>query len=342
MSVKLNRLEKRIEREQVARKRIVSILKKQVVANWRTLEHKIGDAGPNPVRVQPHILTPAKRELMKKSVLGVEMRGKSSWFYLAGEDREKINARLAELWPIWDAFTEGALVGRTGQALEIAVFKALLAAPGINVFGGYTDLNAHDDSTLYSKQEVQAFNGASLGKQALDFIISVGSVHCGIEVKNTRPWYYAHDADLREAIRKALTLKVVPVFVARRIQYVSFRVLGACGVIMHETYNQRMASADTALADLARHKDLLGYHDIRVSNDPDPRMTRFFNDQLPGLAEAAVAKLDAFHDLLWAFATNEMPYAEFSARVRRREQGLKEDNDWPEQEEGQYDPYDYE
>lgn len=341
MSARLNQLERRIERDAIARKRIVSILKKQGVANWRTLEHKISDAGPNPVRVQPHILTPAKKDLVKKGVLGVEARGKSSWFYLAGEDTKRVNARLSELWPIWDAFTDGALVGRTGQALEIAVFKALLAAPSINVFGGFTDLNAHDDSTLYSKQEVQAFNGASLGKQALDFIISVGSIHCGIEVKNTRPWYYAHDADLREAIRKALTLKVVPVFVARRIQYVSFRVLGACGVIMHETYNQRMASADAVLANQARHKDLLGYHDIRVSNDPDARMSKFFNDQLPVLAEAAVAKLGAFHDLLWAFATNEMPYTEFSARVRRREQGHKEDNDWPDREERDFDPYDH-
>jgi hypothetical protein len=162
----------------------------------------------------------------------------------------------------------------------MAVFKALLAAPGINVFGGFTDLGAHDDSTLYSKQEVQAFNEASLGKQALDFIISVGSVHCGVEVKNTPPWYYAHDADLREAIRKALSLKAVPVFVARRIQYVSFRVLGTGGVVMHETYNQRMALADTAIADQARH-------------------------------------------------------------IRRREQEHKEDNDWPDPEERQFDPYDY-
>jgi hypothetical protein len=78
VSAKLTNIKRRIERDArdaIARQRIVNILKKQVVANWRTLEHKIGDAGPNPVRVQPHILTPAKRELIKKGVLGVETRG---------------------------------------------------------------------------------------------------------------------------------------------------------------------------------------------------------------------------------------------------------------------------
>jgi len=48
-------------------------------------------------------------------------------------------------------------------------------------------------------------------------------------------------------------------------------------------------------------------------------------------------------DLLDAFASNEMLYSEFAARVRRRELGQKEDNDWEEHEgpdEEDRDPYD--
>ena len=42
---------------------MVSVLRAQGVANLRTLEQKIADAGPNPQRVQPHILTPVKNAL---------------------------------------------------------------------------------------------------------------------------------------------------------------------------------------------------------------------------------------------------------------------------------------
>ena len=129
--------------------------------------------------------------------------------------------------------------------------------------------------------------------------------------------------------------------IARRISFVTFRVLGTCGVIMHETYNQRMANADAALAARVRDKDLLGYHDIRVGNDPDARLTKFISVNLPGLVPDSRAKLAVYSDLLEAFATGAMAYKEFAARVRRRELGQNEDNDWlqtPDDEDR--DPYD--
>ncbi len=42
----------RKEREEIAARRIVNVLNAQGVANLRTLEQKIADAGPNPQRVQ--------------------------------------------------------------------------------------------------------------------------------------------------------------------------------------------------------------------------------------------------------------------------------------------------
>lgn len=269
--------------------------------------------------------------MLREGLLSISELDRSQWFHLANENPETIAARLAELQPIWTQFTDGATVARTGQALEIAVFRALREAR-IDVYGGFGDLEAHDDSKLYSKTELQSFNGATLGKHALDFIVRVGNHHCGIEVKNTRPWFYAHEPMLRDLIRKALTFKVQPVLIARRIQYVTFRVLGTCGLILHETYNQRMAQSDAELADRVRHKDLLGYHDIRTGNHADPRLIKFFAVSLPSILEEAASRVERYHDLLWAFATREMQYDEFAARVRRREQGQKEDNDWPEEE----------
>jgi hypothetical protein len=124
-------------------------------------------------------------------------------------------------------------------------------------------------------------------------------------------------------------LGVVPVIIARRIHFSTLRVLRPCGVIVHETYNQRMANADADLAEHVRHKDRLGYHDVRVGNLPDSRLTHFIADNLPTLAQEAPERLSEYEDLLLAYSSSQMAYSEFSARVRRREAGTDEDSDRP-------------
>lgn len=195
------------------------------------------------------------------------------------------------------------------------------------------DWQAGDFTTwINQKDEVKAF-GVSFDFAALSELVPADKQ---AEAMRT---IYPHDEEIRAAVRKALTLDVIPVIVARRIQYASFRVLGTCGVIMHETYNQRLANADAAIAEQAKHKDLLGYHDIRTGNAPDARLTRFFADQLPGLLDRSRASLDQYRDLLEAYTSRDIPYAEFAARVRRRRNRQNEDNDWP--GEGELDPENY-
>jgi hypothetical protein len=326
------------EREQIARRRIVSILTAQTVANLRTLEHKIADAGPNPQRVHPHIITPVKQAMIREGRIVLISTANAQWLHLAEANPLTVAARFEALKPIWENFTATPVARRTGQALEIAIWRALQAAPSIFTIGGFHDVDAHDDSTLFAKQEVQVLNGKSLGKEALDFIAQIDGHLVGVEAKNVRPWLYPHDAEIRAAVRKALTLDVIPVIVARRIQYASFRVLGTCGVIMHETYNQRLANADAAIAEQAKHKDLLGYHDIRTGNAPDARLTRFFADQLPGLLDRSRTSLNQYRDLLEAYTSKDIAYTEFAARVRRRRNGQNEDNDWA--DEGEFEPQD--
>jgi hypothetical protein len=320
------------ERIEIARRRIVAILSAQTVANLRTLEQKIADAGPNPQRVQPHIITPSKQALIKEGRVAIVKSKNAQWLHLSDADPAKVSARLETLLPIWEEFTSTPVAKRTGQALEIAIWRAMLASPAIQTIGGFQDVDAHDDSTMFAKQEIHHFNGNTLAKESLDFIAHVNGHWVGVEAKNIRPWLYPHDEEIRAALRKALTLNVAPVVIARRIQYASFRVLGSCGVIMHETYNQRLANADAAIAEQAKHKDLLGYHDIRLGNAPDARLNRFFAENLPNLLDNALAQLDEYRDLLTAYANKDIGYAEFAARVRRRRSGQKEDSDWPDGE----------
>jgi hypothetical protein len=152
----------------------------------------------------------------------------------------------------------------------------------------------------------------------------------GIECKNLREWLYPDRLEVRETIRKCLQLDVVSVIIARRIPYVTFRLLSPCGVIVHQTYNQFFPESYRELADRARHKLNLGYHDIRVGNAPEPRLLKFIGKNLFTVAASAGPKFEAYKDLLSDFVYDDTSYAGFAARVRRREAGTNEDHDWEE------------
>jgi hypothetical protein len=53
----------REEREQIAETRILRVLGTLTVANQRTLEQKISDAGPYNQRIDPHILSDVRNRL---------------------------------------------------------------------------------------------------------------------------------------------------------------------------------------------------------------------------------------------------------------------------------------
>ncbi|MBM3952684.1 MAG: hypothetical protein FJ311_14680 [Rhodospirillales bacterium] len=73
---------------------------------------------------------------------------------------------------------------------------------------------------------------------------------------------------------------------------------------------------------------VIGYHDIRTGNAPDPRLTDFLTKKLPDILPEYRERFDAYKDLLSAFVSREMDYPEFAARVRRRRHGTLEDHDW--------------
>jgi hypothetical protein len=147
-----------------------------------------------------------------------------------------------------------------------------------------------------------------------------------------REWLYPDRVEIIDLLFKSTALDCVPVLIARRIPFVTFKLLSACGVIVHQTYNQLLPAADVELATLMQDKTLFGYHDIRLGNQPDARLLKFANNMMD-VAPEARDKFDQFKDLLAAFGSGEMTYPEFAARIRRRLQGTKEDNDWPDDEE---------
>jgi hypothetical protein len=322
------------ERIALAKKRLASVLRTRVVASWRTLEQKIADAGPTNQRVDPHLLTLARREMEAAGTLVARRREGMPWFHLPGTPERELIERLEKLGPIHDQTSAQAFTKRAGQALEIAIFRSL-SDQRLPFLGGFSDLDDHDDSQRYAKEDPPSIvSGRRLpGKMKLDFLIIHASAGAaGIEAKNTREWLYPDRQEVRDLLLKCCAIDAVPVLVARRLSYSTFSILHGTGVLVHQTFNQRYPYADAALAELARHKDLLGYHDIRIGNEPDDRLNRFLHNNLPALIPLARERFEKHRDLLERYARGELEYAEFAWRVRQRGAGTDEDEpqdrDW--------------
>jgi hypothetical protein len=175
------------------------------------------------------------------------------------------------------------------------------------------------------------------GDRRFDFLAFHPSGPLGIEAKNIREWLYPDRPEVRDLLYKAAVADTVPILIGRRIPYVTFRLLWACGALVFENFNQLYPEADAALASEVREKANLGYHDVRVGPEPNPRLLRFITETIGARAEQARARFEQFRDLIHEFGAGEMDYASFAARVRRRENGQPEDFDEPD---GAFDPND--
>ena len=181
------------DRAALARKRILSVLSAHVIANARTLEQKISDAGPLNQRIDPHILTDARQQLQKEGTITSTSEENAPWYYASNTTPSDVHDKLQTLVPIYRRFLQQTL--RMGQTLEIATYRALCTIPEATFFGRFYDLDDHDDSTLYRKEEPPQHIGTNclVGDERLDFLLlnpEAGSI--GIECKNIRPWLYPH------------------------------------------------------------------------------------------------------------------------------------------------------
>ena len=300
------------------------------VADSRTLEQKISDAGPANQRIDPHVLTRVRRSLEERGEVIQRRESGVPWYHLSTTPADVVQHRLDELQPIHERTRDGRFAQRLGQTLEIAIFRALrdlhAVSPEVQFFGGFRDLEEHDDATHYSKVDPEMISGEHVGGGLVDFVLTTpDGVRGAIEAKNIRQWLYPDREEIDELLQKALALDAVPILIGRRIPFVTFHLLSTCGVLFHETYNQLYPEADAELAAEAKDKRLLGYHDIRVGNQPDARLRRFITENLVALLPDARNRFERFRDLLEEYVGGEYDYEAFAGRVRRRVLGEPED-----------------
>lgn len=302
------------------------LLARHAIAPLRTIEQKIADAGPYNQRIDPHLITEAKKELLAAGAILQKLVNNVPWFYLPSTPKETLEARTTELALIHAALAQTSFGKRAGQTLEIAVYRSLLDQERLRPFGHFSNLDVHPDDQLYIKTQPPSRIGRnSIEPSSLDFIVFLpDDGMAGIEVKNIRQWIYPNRSEVKDLLWKSYELELVPVLIARRIHYSTFSALNHCGLLIHQTYNQRYPASDEELANRAKHKDLLGYHDIRTGNTPDDRLNKFLHEHLPRLMPEAKDRFNDYKDLIGAYVSGEMDYQEFAGRAKRRLRGEPE------------------
>jgi len=308
------------DREALAEKRITNILRKYTIASARTLEQKISDAGPNNQRIDPHILTPVRNKMLGNGKLVRLVKQDVPWFHLPDTDTRHIKQKHLNLLEIQKRSRKRDVTLRIGQALEIAIFRSLRNQKELIYFGGFLDIDTQDDSKLYKKLEPpkQFSNNFIPGDKSLDFLAVKDNILGGIEAKNTREWLYPDRPEIQDLLYKCCELDAVPILIARRIPFVTFKLMNACGCIVHQTYRQHYPTSETDLANDLKDKTLFGFHDIIVGNQPDARLNRFIHKNLPKQLPAMRPRFEEFKDLLASYGNGEIAYKVFAAKVKKR------------------------
>jgi hypothetical protein len=124
----------RQQREIIARRRLERVLKNHIVANARTLEQKISDAGPSDQRIDPHILTRVRNAMVREGKISKIPYSETNWFTLPQTDAALLNQRLAEQALTTKELRKQSVSVRIGQTLEIATYKALLTLENVAFF----------------------------------------------------------------------------------------------------------------------------------------------------------------------------------------------------------------
>lgn len=284
------------ERISIAMSRLPNVLERELVAHQKTLEQKISDQGPKHLRVDPHLLGLAIRELsVERGIICAHTHpetGARPWYANARHPPEVVQPKLDTLAPLYAQVSIGNFSNLIGDALELVVFKALQslneAKPHL-AFDGAFDLSSPKNSQgRYKKIEPSnTISGHSTTKRA-DFILygfPRGPI-C-IECKNYREWIYPDHHIITELIKKSIELQTTPLLIARRIHYTTLtNFLEPAGIIAHQSYYQYYPADKQELVKKLRHKRSLGFSDIRATEEPDTRTLKFFHENLQKISDS--------------------------------------------------------
>lgn len=270
------------------------------------------------MRVDPHLVGLALMDLLELNRLKIATHpatGATHWYANLLTSKAEIDQRLDILAPLYQS-TQGHFSNLVGDALEIITEKSLDLAHKKNakyVYQGHFLLDQpKDNGGRYKKIQPPKSLGSYQTNKEADFIQfghDEGAI-C-IECKNYREWIYPTSHVIKELIIKSSQLGSLPLLVARRIHYTARENLfKPAGIMFHETLFQYYPLGHDDIVKNAKDKSLLGFSDIRATEEPDRRTVDFFTSYVPGITAHSAALWEKNREVLEGYADGKMDLGE--------------------------------
>jgi len=136
-------------------------------------------------------------------------------------------------------------------------------------------------------------------------LIMVGNGGMGmVEDKNGRGWMAPWSHEVWELIGKALRHDAIPVLVCRKILYPLFLLFKQIGGLGFQMHGQVFPEDFQEQLERVKHRDGLGFADIRFGDHPPPALVRFLSATVPDQLAEKLATFRARKELLAEFAIN--------------------------------------
>lgn len=322
----------------LAAARARKVLEREGVAHQRTLEQKISDQGPEGMRVDPHLLGFALRDLVERGLLSEHSHSDThKWFSHRLEKPERVEPVLAKLAPLYAHVTTGHFPNKVGDALEVIVFKTIRELSNTDDrFRYFGSLEIDKQKNIYGryrKNEPPQRIGENKTLKQADFLLSgYPEGILGIECKNYREWIYPRHTAIKDLIIKSFELNVIPILIARRIHYSTItNLLKPSGIVAHQSYFQYYPGDDHEIAANVRHKRSLGFTDVTSKEEPHQRTREFFFTVLPNILPDMAARWKTNKAALYEYAKGGLNIAQAYTAIgspaggKWKERGADED-----------------
>jgi len=318
---------------EVAKRRILNVLRQRAVAAKRQLETKISEAGPPRMRAQPHHITKGLSQLMEsghvRQVDSVSaggnrqltpLYGLSTWNPRSPQDVGRLN-RVKAAFQTFLAVSQNEDYGESLQAIVQSAIEQSKQYTWFNEPG-----KAPPPGTTISGTRITG------EVPPLDhYLVHLPGIQIGVEDKNYREWVYGDHPKIRVLLGKCQALNMLPVLVTRKVHYTTRLLFHHLGAVAFQTHYQcfPLKYADR-LAD-AKHKDGLGFADIRFTEEPPLHVVRLFSEYLPRLIVPSWEKFKSNADIIKAYVDGEIDYLHLLAELGIVE--LEEEEGYEEEEE---------
>jgi len=317
----------------LAQRRVLNILRTRRIASQAQLEAKICEAGPGNMRANPHYITQALTSLQNEDriqqpeTVSLTPQGpQTKLFTLPSWDPTSNASDRERLERIIPAYREYLRFQNqdNGVSLETVVQEAIKRS---EQFTWHNEPGrAPPGGTKFSGIDITGPEGT------LDHYLVHNQIPIGVEDKNHRDWFYPGDPHIRTLLGKCVSYHMLPVLVTRRVHFTTRLVFSRLGAIALETYFQFIQPKhEQPLADV-RHKDGVGFADIRFTDIPPAHVTNLFSKLLPNLIPRSWETFNNNINLIRDYSEEKITYRELTVEL-----GIVEEEEEEEEYQGEED-----